>query len=166
MARRYFLPAHFYPVDPLRPPGEHSEQPEPGIEQGTNAGARGIGHTCSGRFGFARTGGNWHPDKQPCIVGRSFRGGDIDRACSYQPSAVHCDFSGASNDSRYLAESERGTFRLCFPEAVSSEKSPGADYGTTSGFGPAFSFSAWVNSWRPETICGALVNTVLASFSE
>ena len=39
-------------------------------------------------------------------------------------------------------------------------------YGTTSGFGPAFSFKAWVNSCRPDTICGAFVSTVLASFSE
>ena len=39
-------------------------------------------------------------------------------------------------------------------------------YGTASGFGPAFSFKAWVNSCRPETICGAFVRTVLASFSE
>ncbi len=38
--------------------------------------------------------------------------------------------------------------------------------GMLSGFGPAFSFSAWVNSCRPETICGAFVRTVLASFSE
>ena len=34
------------------------------------------------------------------------------------------------------------------------------------GFGPAFSFNACVNSWSLETIWGAFVSTVLASFSE
>jgi len=37
--------------------------------------------------------------------------------------------------------------------------------GMPSGLGPAFSFKACVNSCRLETICGAFVSTVLASFS-
>ena len=44
--------------------------------------------------------------------------------------------------------------------------SAGGGVGMASGFGPAFSFKAWVNSCRLETICGAFVSTVLASFSE
>ena len=36
---------------------------------------------------------------------------------------------------------------------------------TPSGLAPAFSLKAWVNSCRLETIWGALVRTVLASFS-
>ena len=32
-------------------------------------------------------------------------------------------------------------------------------------FTPAFSFKVWVNSCKLETICGALLNTVVASFS-
>ena len=54
---------------------------------------------------------------------------------------------------------EEGRNRRC----VAKERLP---YGTTSGFGPAFSFNAWVNSCKPETIWGAFVSTVLASFSE
>src|SRR5437588_12252205 len=37
--------------------------------------------------------------------------------------------------------------------------------GKPSALGPAFSFKASVNSCKLETICGALVNTVEASFS-
>src|SRR5947207_8080879 len=37
--------------------------------------------------------------------------------------------------------------------------------GKPSAFGPAFSFRASVNSCKLETICGALVKTVEASFS-
>ena len=38
-------------------------------------------------------------------------------------------------------------------------------FGTPSVLGPAFSLKASVNSCKLETICGALVNTVEASFS-
>ena len=64
----------------------------------------------------------------------------------------------------HFAGRKHGTFRFGFTEAVEKRTRP---YGTVSGLGPpAFSFKAWVNSCRPETIWGAFVSTVLASFSE
>src|SRR5437899_7545952 len=39
-----------------------------------------------------------------------------------------------------------------------SELIDNADYfASAAGFTPAFSFKSWVNSWRPETIWGALL---------
>ena len=49
---------------------------------------------------------------------------------------------------------------------VAGKRTSYAPAGMPSGFGPAFSFNACVNSCRLETICGAFVSTVLASFSE
>src|SRR5438270_12783341 len=46
-----------------------------------------------------------------------------------------------------------------------SKGSYATGFGKPSALGPAFSFKASVNSCRLETICGALVRTVEASFS-
>ncbi len=147
----------FRPLDSLRAKGQHPERTWPRPEERPSA----------------RTGGFTDTKPKSCDRGRRFThagsisiGGRLAR-------------NGRQSDSDEFGHSRRLGPSQCRAVCHSSTKTPSLAFGsssrlvpaksaqgTTSGFGPALSFKAWVNSCRLETICGALVSTVLASFSE
>jgi hypothetical protein len=163
LARRSLFYPDFRPVDPLREERQLIEQSGRENEEGLTAG-----------------GDDTHADTQhharsntkpwPIISRQSFRDGHEPNARINRPVAV--SEAGRSRGRRRSASQLVALFQPasfteadCEAKAVIPFQGPKTaalaalnhdasriTYGTTSGFGPALSFKAWVNSCRLETI--------------